>query len=129
MNLANGLMQRLRHSLLITRDETLTGSAMPQTGAVYQKNRPVLRGQGKPEGARVVLLITAIDELWLRNTEIYFLDKGDAVDFMQRRDARKNFLQCGFAQARQAFGLRRATNFRTWPALDDHLANIVAEIE
>src|SRR5712691_7267863 len=59
----------------------------------------------------------------------YFFDESHAIDFMQGRNAGKNFFQSRLAQTGQAFSLRSATHFRAGATLDDHLANVVAEIE
>ena len=78
---------------------------------------------GSAESGQTVLLLSMLA------IQVNFLDKGHPIDFVQRRDARKHFLQSRLAQTGQAFGFGGATNFRAGPALDDHLANVVAEIE
>src|SRR6266850_1774051 len=66
--------------------------------------------------------------LWAA-VDVYFLYKSDTIDFMQRGHAGKNFLQGRFAQAGEPFRLCGATNFGTGTPLDDHLADVVAQIE
>ena len=43
--------------------------------------------------------------------KMHFLNKGDAINLVERRDAGKYLLQGGFAQAGKTFGLSRAPHF------------------
>ena len=48
---------------------------------------------------------------------------------MECGNTRKDLFQSRFTQAGKAFGLCRATDFRAGPAFNDHLTDVVAQIQ
>ena len=60
---------------------------------------------------------------------VKLLKEGHLVDLAQRRDARRELSQARIAQERHAFFPRRALDFRSRPAVDDHFANAVGKVE
>src|SRR5262249_29966060 len=60
---------------------------------------------------------------------VYFFDKCHAVDLVQSRSAGEYLFQGRFTQTGQALGLSRPANLRSRPALNDHFANVVAQVQ
>src|SRR5579864_3066632 len=57
------------------------------------------------------------------------LNESHLVDFLERRDALAHFLQRGVPQERHAFLAGGPLDFRSGAAVDDHLANMVGQIQ
>ncbi len=81
-------------------------SLMAQTAGFAGKRGSVAAGVAKndiktPSGAetRKAFSIERTRQALAPSAQIHFLNKSDAIDFMQRRNAGKNLLQGGFAQA------------------------------
>src|SRR5580704_9383317 len=69
--------------------------------------------------------------LWLDApcVEVRLLNEGHLVDFAQRGEASAHFAQRRIAQELHAGIARGALDFGSGPAIDDHFANVVGEIE
>src|SRR5437773_2659972 len=68
------------------------------------------------------------------NTSVIFstsplLNECDLVDFFQRRNPRKYFLERGIAEERHTFIMGGALDFGCGPPLDDHFANVIGKIQ
>src|SRR5258706_233431 len=57
------------------------------------------------------------------------LDKRDLVDLLQSSHSAAGFLQRRFAQERHTFLTRRALDFRRGPLVQNHFANLLAQIQ
>src|SRR5258708_5458714 len=57
------------------------------------------------------------------------LDKRDLVDLLQSSHSTAGFLQRGFTQERHTFLTRRALDFRSMPVIQNHYANLHAQIQ
>ncbi len=113
--------------------------------AIFQKNKsgsgacpPGRRSKLKSGGKPLFLTCSTIGVLEpikaLKSGRFYldcaeFFDKRDAVDFVQGRNTGENLLQGRLSQALQPLGLGCAPDFGTRPPLDDHLADIIRQIQ
>src|SRR5260370_18111278 len=57
------------------------------------------------------------------------LDERDLVDLLQSCHSTAGFLQRGFTQERHTFLTRRALDFRSGPLVQNHLADLLAQIQ
>src|SRR5262245_4676184 len=59
----------------------------------------------------------------------FLLNECDLIDFLQCGRAGKDFRESRFTQEGHPFIVSGALDFRCWPSLDDHFANVVGQVQ